>query len=242
MHNLIRIFFILGLACLLKACHYATIEPSYDMSETEASTWASDFLGLKTPYEQQMAAQAIVAYLREQHHSFPSDFPHLKVRSLKIGNTAANRLGLNAEEKQETEKALTTIFEKVEHDLFANRPRSDYQQWPTDLIISAYSPSWTTSDTVTAAAAIVPAIALCWGSALIICPGKTTDIFSVEIIAYPPDAGVIKAIGTGASELYMQTQVYEDYSLHKEQNTKALVAATADAANKWIAVWETTAH
>ena len=213
------------------------------MSKTEPSRWKSDFTGIGTAEEQQMAAQAIVDYLHEQHGPLNPQFPYLKVRSVKIANAVASEMKLAADERQEIEKSLTTIFKMVEHDLFADRPSSSYQQWPTDLIVSPYSHTWSTLETVTSATAAVPAGILCWSTVFIICPGKHTQVYSVEIIAYPPSGGVLKAVGSGSSALYMQSQVDPSYyTLEKERNMKALVAASADAANQWIAAWEATSQ
>lgn len=230
--------FILCSTLLLNACvHYSTQEESYDLSKAELTTHIDNFYfyGIQSAEDQQIAANAIVTYLREQHPTLPSDFPMLTVKSIKMGNDVVDKIGVK--KKEEIEIALTNIFTKVEQDLFPENRESEHA-WPTTLIVSSYNRKLTSQDYARYKATILPAVALCWGSALIVCPDKATHIYSVEIIAYSPNGREIKAIGSGASVLFQQSQINSPHEETRKQYRKALVAATADATNKWIAAWE----
>jgi hypothetical protein len=241
MRHIIQVLLIFCLLSLLISCgSYSTRNEGYDLSHSTLSTSSDDFNNIY--YDQKIEiADAIVDYLHKQHPSMPKDFPFLSVTSVKISDEMVKSMKLNDSERRIIERTLSDIFKRVEDGLFPERSVAGYPSWKAHLVISSYTSVVSNADKVAMGVAVLPASALCWGTVFIACPGKTSKIYSVEITAFPPEGGVVRAIGAGSSDLYISSILMEERGMSKEeyqQNLNALVAATANAANRWIDEWK----
>ncbi len=179
-------------------------------------------------------ADRIVNYIRLSYPETPSSFPRFKIDKVELKNDAGREAQNN-----KLQKSLKVIMDRVVNELLPHNNIS--KTWNVKINISVRDPKLSNLETGLIIAYQFPAMALCWGSAFILCPVKDTEVFVIQLDIKTDKNKNIKIVGVGASTLYQQSIIIQDSNngvitgTH-ERNTKALVAAVADTVEKLVKI------
>jgi len=214
---------------LLTACSISTIQSDIKVENTTLSNyidpkWLSG--------NEEMISERIVSYIRTVHPVTDPEFPRLIINKIQVENTTKR-----PNEKDKAQKSLKRITDSVVKKLLP--PNTTPNNRYVVLNIAIRKPKQSKTEKSLLYAYMVPAMGLCWGSAFIVCPIKETEVIVVELNVERGKKQNIVVQGIGASTLYQQTVLINDsseggFTGRHERNTKALVAAVADAVEKLI--------
>jgi len=199
-----------------------------DMTQTELSdtidvNWLSG--------NEEEISRRIVAYVEKKNPVRHPHFPRIVIDQVTLQNT------LNRERfKEKVQVSLNTLSQRVVQKLLP--PNRVAPTWHANLTIAFRNPRLTKKEEAMLIAYNVVDLGLCWGASLERCQIDNTQVVLLKFDITTHENKKLEVIGVGAANLDEKTvaaashQPDPEYAPFRERNTKALVAAVADATDK----------
>ncbi len=223
-------WYVLAIFLLLTGCTTA-IEGNKDLSnigQTELSetidvNWLSG--------NEADISRRIVSYVEQQNPVRHAEFPRIVIDQVTLQNT------LNRERfKEKVQTSLNLLSQRVVAKLLP--PNGVAPTWHANLTIAFRNPKLTKKDEALLIAYNVADLGLCWGASLSRCHIDNTQVVLLKFEIITHENKKLEVVGVGAATLDEETiavaqqEPDKDYAPFRERNTKALVAAVADATDK----------
>lgn len=208
----------------LASCSY-----SYPISvaeDTEYQRVGTMGRGWLHDHRQEVVTTA-VEYVRKQYPSTAAWFPGLAIGTVTLEDP--HRDSRHASDISILEKDFAGIFNDVSARLVPRR--KDGTRWQADVDVKFATPK--THPALYAIA--VPYLALCWSNLLIVCPAKSSEyvILDARITTGNGERFQVRGIG-GSTTLVSSPWAEDNNAVSREAASKAIAAAIADFAGKFI--------
>lgn len=230
----IKAFVVLfgALSCALGGCTTAgNVSPSADdVARAKPDRYVSaDWL---TSYRAE-AESRIVDYIQSRYPVIPPDVRAPSIASVVVTNEVAPSFRPTV---KQVEEGLDSMLRSVIARVVGTRPRSTVV---LDVRATFLTPTLSQGEATAATAAMVPLGAVCFGSLLLLCPGKMSNYVALEADVKRNGAVVATLKGAGGASRVVSSVIVDDSADARtngmlEANSKAMAAAIADLGAKLV--------